>query len=290
MTVTELEEIFIDQMPAFYSRDEAKAIAGLVLQHECKFTNSYYLLHKHQQITTAEEISVIRILDELRLGKPIQYVLAEADFFGLKFNVNSSVLIPRPETEELVDWVIKYITEHNLVHPKILDIGTGSGCIPIVLKCKLPLSVVYGLDVSQEALDVAAKNCELNKIEVNLLQADIFNQNLDMGLMFDIIISNPPYITESEKNQMNDNVLKHEPHLALFVPNDEPLIFYKSIAEFSRRHLSEKGCLFLEINENYADETAIMLNQKGFKTEIRKDLQGKDRFIKAYKIYSLYHA
>ena len=282
MTLADIEEIFLDQMPGFYERDEMKAIVTMAVQHVCGYSKAYFMLHKYTELTLIQETELIRILDELRFGKPVQQVLGEADFFGLRFKVNSSVLVPRPETEELVDWIVNSRKNESITASNILDIGTGSGCIPIALKKNIPSSEVFGLDISQEALDIARQNCELNSVEVNLMLGDILDEALDIKhSMFDIIVSNPPYITESEKINMHQNVLQHEPHIALFVADENPLIFYDSIARFSRSHLSPQGYLFLEINESFGKETCALLSNMGFKTELRRDLQGKDRMIRA---------
>jgi len=283
MTIGEIEEIFIDQMPGFYDREEVKAIASLVVQDVCKVTKSFYMLHKNTDLTLAQEASVIRILDELRFGKPVQHVLEEANFYGLRFKVNSSVLVPRPETEELVDWVISSLKSNEGGSLRILDIGTGSGCIPVSLKKHLPVSEVFAIDISSEALDIARQNCMLNHVDVELIEGDIHNPALDAGGgVFNVIISNPPYVTEAEKQQMSKHVIDYEPHIALFVPDEDPLIFYRAIGEYALKHLEKGGILFLEINENLGNETILLLKDKGFYVELRKDLQGKDRMIKAW--------
>ncbi|MGV3509896.1 MAG: peptide chain release factor N(5)-glutamine methyltransferase [Sphingobacteriaceae bacterium] len=284
MTIADIEEIFIEQMPGYYSHDEVKAIASLAVQHVCKFSKSYYLLHKNTDLLLAQETALIRILDELRFGKPLQHVLGEADFFGLRFKVNSSVLVPRPETEELVEWIINSVKSEQILADSILDIGTGSGCIPIALKKNIPASDVYAVDISEDALAVAKHNCVLNQVEVNLLKGDILDENFKVQhAAFKIIVSNPPYITNLEKEQMHKHVLDHEPHQALFVPDNNPLLFYDAIARFSMSNLSDGGYLFLEINESFGKETLALLENKGFTAELKKDLQGKDRMIRASK-------
>lgn len=285
MTIADIEKIYLEQMPGFYDHDEKKAIASLAVQHVCHFNKSYYQLHKNTDLLLAQEAALIRILDELRFGKPLQHVLGEADFYGLRFKVNSSVLVPRPETEELVDWILNSIKSEGIPSTRILDIGTGSGCIPIALKKNMPSAEVFAIDISEDALKVAQENCVLNQVQINLLHGDILNADLSIkGQEFNIIVSNPPYIRYSEKEQMHPNVLQHDPHEALFVPNDNPLVFYDSIVQFSLKHLSAGGYLFIEINESLGHETAAMLESKGFKTELRQDMQRKDRMIKAVRI------
>ncbi len=225
-------------------------------------------------------------MEELKTGKPLQYVLGETEFYGLRFKVNPSVLIPRPETEELVEWIISDLPKPktSIEGLKIIDIGTGSGCIPISLKKNLPEAQLFALDISPEALDVSIQNAALNQTTVNFIQADILNL-LNKQLIaekFGIIVSNPPYVTDAEKEQMLPNVLQHEPHLALFVPDNDPLIFYKAIADFAIKHLDTTGSLYLEINENLGEETVQLLKQMGFKKIVlRQDLSGKDRMIRS---------
>lgn len=284
MTIAEIEKIYLDQMPGFYDHEEIKEIASLAVQHVCNISKSYYKLHKNKDLLLAQETSLIRILDELRFGKPIQHVLGTADFYGLLFKVNSAVLIPRPETEELVDWILTSIKMENISSNKILDIGTGSGCIPITLKKNMPSSEIFAMDISKNALKIAQENCILNQVQINLLEGDILDVDFQIpDHEFNVIVSNPPYIKQSESEQMHPNVLEYDPHEALFVPDNNPLVFYDSIASFSMNHLTPGGYLFLEINESLGKETAALLETKGFKTEIKKDLQGKERMIRALK-------
>jgi len=284
MTIADIEQIFLEQMPGYYDHEEIKAICSLATLHVCGYSRSYYILHKNTDLTLSQEIALIRILDELRFGKPLQHVLGEADFYGLRFKVNSAVLVPRPETEELVDWIIKSITAGEVSSANILDIGTGSGCIPISLKKNIPLSEVFAIDISDNALKVAKQNCILNDVKLNLIQADILDNNFVINdTRFNLIVSNPPYITHSEKEEMHQNVLQYDPHEALFVPDTNPLLFYEAIVRFSLDNLTDDGVLFLEINESFGSETVALLETKGFKTELRKDMQGKDRMIKAFR-------
>ncbi|WP_207426234.1 peptide chain release factor N(5)-glutamine methyltransferase [Pedobacter sp. SYSU D00535] len=287
MTLAEIESIYIEQLPPMYERDEAKNLAGMAIEHVCGLSRSFIMLHKAHELTMKEETSLIRVLDELRFGIPLQYVLGEADFYGLKLKVNSSVLIPRPETEELVHWVIQdYQTLPESLDKdygiSVLDIGTGSGCIPIAIKKNLPHADVSAFDISDGAIETAIQNAVSNQTEVHFFKADVLDTHLNLlPLTFNVIISNPPYIMESEKEQMHKNVLDHEPASALFVPNDDPLVFYKRIADFSLKHLNAGGALFLEINERLGSAMFEMLNSKGFEVELRKDAQGKDRMVKA---------
>ena len=285
MTIGDIESIYTNQLPPLYEKDEARSLASYAVQSTCGLSKSYVMLHKSHELTLGEETTLIRILDELRVGTPLQYVLGEADFYGLKFKVNSNVLIPRPETEELVFWVLDSAKRDADGDINIIDLGTGSGCIPIAIKKNLPQAEVSACDISQEAIDMAINNAVHNQAEVHFFHADILSPRFSLlPLTFNVIISNPPYIRHSEKVSMHKNVLAHEPHTALFVPDEDPLLYYKSIADFSLKHLSNKGLLFLEINEAFGRETEKMLQAKGFKTEHKKDIQGKDRMIKAWLI------
>jgi len=212
--------------------------------------------------------------------EPIKYILGETEFYGLRLKVNPAVLIPRPETEELVDWIIH---DCNVQNPVILDIGTGSGCIPIALSKNLIGATIESWDISNEALMVARMNAEINKVNIDFIYADVLRLTHPAQKQeFDIIVSNPPYITESEQLLMLKNVLDYEPHVALFVPTADPLIFYRKIADIAITQLNSGGKLFFEINEQFGNETADLLSLKGFKNIVlRKDINGKNRMIKA---------
>jgi release factor glutamine methyltransferase len=223
------------------------------------------------------------ILTGLQQGRPLQYILSEAWFYGLPFEVNEHVLIPRPETEELVDLILK---EHRESAISLLDIGSGSGCIPIALKKNLPAgAMVFGLDVSVEALAVARRNAERLQTSVQFFHCDILNECpniLPSPEKFNVIVSNPPYITPLEKEDMHGNVLDHEPHLALFVEEDKPLIFYEAIALYAQNQLAEGGKLYFEINKLFGQETIALLQRLGFvHIQLKRDLSGNDRIVSA---------
>jgi len=227
------------------------------------------------------------ILEELKKEKPIQYVLGEAWFFGLRFEVDANTLIPRPETEELVQWIIDTITEENSDFNqnslKIIDIGTGSGCIPISLKKELPMTEVSAIDVSDGALEVAQKNALTNNITVHFIKKDILSHTelLLENQKWDIIVSNPPYVRLLEKEEIKKNVLEYEPHLALFVADDDALLFYRKIATLARTSLTENGYLFFEINQYLGAETVALLENLGFKNiQLRQDIYGNNRMIR----------
>ena len=232
------------------------------------------------------------ILAELQQEKPIQYITGEAWFYGLQFEVNENTLIPRPETEELVEWIIE--SQKSKVKSQkfeILDIGTGTGCIPISLKANLPHVNVSAIDVSEKALEVARRNAVSNKVEINFIQTNILEvedlsqlqtPNFQLPTSFDIIVSNPPYVRNLEKQEIKKNVLDYEPHLALFVEDTDALLFYRKIAQLALKNLSPKGLLFFEINQYLGKETVELLENLGFKNiELKKDIYGNDRMVKS---------
>jgi release factor glutamine methyltransferase len=228
-----------------------------------------------------EEIQIWNvILDKLKLEIPIQYILGTTHFYGLEFKVNENVLIPRPETEELVEWIISSaVNMPNFKNVKILDIGTGSGCIAISLAKNIPNAEVFAIDISDKALATAKENADLNKVNVAFTQRNIL-ETKDLEQQFDIIVSNPPYVRNLEKAEIKPNVLANEPHLALFVEDNDALIFYRKIAELATKNLSPEGKLFFEINQYLGKETVELLEKMHFKnSELRKDIYGNDRMI-----------
>lgn len=229
------------------------------------------------QLSESELLLHRSFVKRLLTNEPIQHIIGETEFFGLPFMVNQNVLIPRPETEELIDLILTNNKQSNLT---ILDIGTGTGCIPITLKSNLPLAQVSAIDISKKALATATKNANLNNVEVNFIHKDILTENLNDLPQFDIIISNPPYVLESDKLNMSKNVLDFDPELALFVEDSNPLLFYKRITTLAAEKLNQHGLLFFEIHENFGKETEQLLINAGFtNTNIVKDMQGKDRMV-----------
>jgi release factor glutamine methyltransferase len=219
-------------------------------------------------------------LADLLLHKPVQYVLGEAWFYKLKFKVDQSVLIPRPETEELVNEVFDFIK--TTAQYKIIDIGTGSGCIPISIKKEFPESIITAIDVDEKAIAIASENASTHQTEIDFVQINFLDKiNWNVFEKFDVIISNPPYIPIAEKELMDKNVTIYEPHLALFVPDEQPLLFYESIALFSKTHLSDEGKIFMEVHENLAREVDDLFSQHQFQTEIKKDIFEKERMVMA---------
>ncbi|QNN44321.1 peptide chain release factor N(5)-glutamine methyltransferase [Pedobacter roseus] len=287
MNIGALEEHYKLELAPLYESDEAKTLFSLAAEQVLALSPNKLMMQKYADVSFINMQKFLSILNDLQIGKPIQHILEEAHFYGLVFKVNEHVLIPRPETEELVEWIISVCSIqfalNSFESPKklsVLDIGTGSGCIPITLKKHLSNTRVATLDVSADAIAVAKQNARQIGVDINFINADILTFQSEEK--FDIIVSNPPYIRDLEKNEMHNNVLLHEPHLALFVSDENPLIFYKAIAEFAKTNLKPNGQLFFEINEYLGKETVEMLDGKGFKNiELRKDMQGKDRMVRA---------
>lgn len=266
------------ELKDLYPVNEIDSFVYLIFEHLFNYSRTKLLISMDVEIQEDSYKQILTILSELKSYKPIQYILKETTFFNLPFIVNSNVLIPRPETEELVDWIIQ---ENKNKSIRILDIGTGSGCIAISLAKNLPDSIIFACDISVEALNQAQKNSELNSVDINIMQLDILDSNVQLNEKFDVIVSNPPYITEKEKVLMHKNVLDYEPEQALFVPNENPLVFYEAIINFGLTHLKPKGSIYLEINEAYGKETALLLKKDHFTNiTLKKDINEKDRMLK----------
>lgn len=266
-----------NELKDFYSKNETEGFIRYIFEYIKDYSVSDIIIHDRDMLSDKERNIIKGIVAELKTFKPIQYIFNETEFYGLSFKVNNNVLIPRPETEELVDLMVN---ENVNFKGSIIDVGTGSGCIAISLKKHLKDAEVYGIDISEKALDVAKSNALLNKVNVHFIKMDIFN--CDSLPKFDIIVSNPPYVTEKEKGKMHNNVLKYEPFNALFVPNDDPLKFYRAIAETGQKKLNDHGKIFWEINENYGNECIQLLKDFNFyNIYLRKDINGKDRIISA---------
>lgn len=280
MKLGELEEHFKEELSQQYDGDEARAMFSLAAEHVLKFSPGKLRMMGDSVMDFVHLQKMLSILNDLIIGKPIQYILGEAHFYGLVFIVNENVLIPRPETEELVDWIISDLKLKPTDSIKIFDIGTGSGCIPITLKKHLSEASVSSLDVSTDALEVAQKNAVQLNTPLSFIHSDILKYSSEEK--YDVIVSNPPYIRDLEKAGMHANVLDYEPQLALFVDDNNPLIFYNAIADFAKTNLKPTGNLYLEINEFLSSETIEMLSAKGFASiDLRKDMQFKNRMIKA---------
>ncbi|OIP83752.1 MAG: protein-(glutamine-N5) methyltransferase, release factor-specific [Porphyromonadaceae bacterium CG2_30_38_12] len=259
--------------------NEINSIAKLVLMEVSGYTFTELILNKNTIFSAIQQEKVKYFVDKLTKREPIQYVLGRTEFYGLQFQVNPSVLIPRPETEELVDWVrISFSTQQAL---RLLDIGTGSGCIAISLKSIFAKSEVTAYDISDAALETARQNAKINDCEIDFRQVDILYPPF-WDTKWDSIVSNPPYIPKTEQSELSAHVLDFEPHTALFVPDSQPLIFYEAIAGFALQHLNSGGMLFLEIHRDFGHQIVQLLEKSGFKEVIlRKDLSGNDRMVRA---------
>lgn len=285
MILKTLKRNFSEALVDFYPETEIDSFFNLLSEDVLNMKRVDISLNLYAVVSGKKHEKFQTALKRLQNNEPIQYILGDTEFYGLNFKVNEHVLIPRPETEELVDLILKQTNGNE--HLNILDIGTGSGCIAVSLAKNLPNAKVKALDVSEDALKMARENAEDNTVAVefiegNILEGFITESNVYSG--FDIIVSNPPYVRELEKEHMKTNVLDHEPHLALFVDDENPLQFYEAIVQFAIRNLKQDGNLFFEINEYLGEEMIALLERHNFKNnELIKDLSGKDRMIKASK-------
>lgn len=285
MTLQELKSKFLIEISELYPIEEILSFFFLLVHHKLKLTRADLAIRSNQIVENSELTFFLNAINQLKDEEPIQYIIGETEFYGLPFTVDSNVLIPRPETEELVDWILNEFRIQNS-ELRIIDIGTGSGCIAISLAKHLPKAMVYAVDISKQALQIAKKNANHNNVNIHLIKLDILKPNviqgIDKDLKFDIIVSNPPYVRESEKHEIQKNVLQNEPHQALFVEDANPLIYYDKITDFAKLHLTTNGVLFLEINQYLGKEMVTLLQQKKFKNiELRKDIFGNDRMVKA---------
>lgn len=298
MTLKNFRTYFTDALKEIYPNTEIDTFFFSLLEEKLNLQRVDIVMQPDYLIADANLSELKIILKRLQKEEPIQYILGNTEFYGLPFKVNKNTLIPRPETEELVEWIIKEVKELQsnkiakldaYIIPKkneekslsIIDIGTGTGCIPISLAKNLNNVKISAVDVSSEALKVAQQNATLNTVDVSFLEMDIL-ETKELPQQYNLIVSNPPYVRELEKTEISNNVLENEPHLALFVKDDNPLIFYSKIADLAKSHLKKDGLLFFEINQYLGKETIEMLKQKGFKTiKLKKDLFGNDRMVKA---------
>jgi release factor glutamine methyltransferase len=282
MLLKEYRSTFLEELSSLYDEKEIESFFYIIL--EC-FHNKKRIdlaLNPAMEMDAIELLRWESVLVDLKKQKPIQYIIGETEFYGLPFLVNENTLIPRPETEELVEWLISDFNNSQPAtrNPQLLDIGTGSGCIAISLAKNLSNVQVSAIDVSEKALATAIKNAEINKVEVNFILKNILETN-DLEKEFDIIVSNPPYVRNLEKEEIKPNVFEFEPHLALFVDDNDALLFYRKIAELAQKNLSENGTLYFEINQYLGKETVVLLEHLGFQNiELRKDIYGNDRMIK----------
>lgn len=279
MIISELKESFEHQISGIYTNSEISELFSIFCTQILGMDK--FELRISQNITISKEKTVVfeNVISELKSGKPYQQILGETEFYGLKFYVDENVLIPRPETEELLELAIAEIkkTSFNRHNFKILDIGTGSGIIPIVLKSKFPEAKISAVDFSQKALETAMKNADFHKVEINFIHQNYLEENLSE--VYDIIISNPPYIGIDEENEITDSVKVFEPKMALFSPTSNALVFYEKIAEDCKNHLAENGLVFLEINQKLGEETKALFKEMLSEVHLMKDISGNDRIV-----------
>ena len=279
MKIKEFRFYFVKQLTPLYGIDEATSFFYIILYNIHQLKRTDLALQPDLEMSKLHYKMWNAIISELKTYKPIQYILGETHFFGLRLKVDENTLIPRPETEELVQLILDNPLVHTTKNTKILDIGTGSGCIAIALAKNCLTATVFALDVSEKALDVAKSNATSNQVVVSFAQMDIL-KTAQLGDTFDVIVSNPPYVRQLEKTEIHKNVLHFEPHLALFVDDDDPLLFYKKIAHLAQNHLSENGFLYFEINQYLGKETVDMLKNLNFKNvTLYQDVYGNDRMI-----------
>jgi release factor glutamine methyltransferase len=285
MTIEQVYSDFKEKLKTIYNAREAENISDWVFENATHLKKWERRENKNQELKENVENKIEKYLHQLLIHKPVQYVLNEAWFYKMKFFVDENVLIPRPETEELVEWIISDLKNENNSKPtNIIDIGTGSGCIPIALKKELPHLNITAIDVNEKALAVANKNAENLNATIHFLQINFLDENEWKPLQScDIIVSNPPYIPTSEKEILSKNVTDFEPAVALFVKNNDPYIFYKKISEFAKTHLNESGKIYVEVHEEYANDIKVIFENAGYLSEIKKDIYGKNRMVKAQK-------
>ncbi len=281
MTVQDASYYVLKQLRSIYEEGEAAQVTDWIMEKITGSKKTERMLYKNSTLSHDEEIQLRSCTERLIQHEPVQYILNESWFCGLKFYVDKTVLIPRPETEELVEWIIS-----NCKFPvdelKILDIGSGSGCIPISLKRRLKKAEVWSCDINSDALAVSQKNAAALGTDVNFMLLDFLNTAEQAKLpLFDIVVSNPPYVPEKDKATLKPNVREYEPSTALFVPDNDPLVFYKAIARFGKEHLNKEGNIYCEIHEDLGDAVVRLFNSYGFTNQLKKDMQQKDRMIKS---------
>ena len=285
MNLKDLQNTFHLELDTIYGKAEVDSFFYMLINSYYKISRLKFAIEPEFSVNSND--AILKALNLLKDEKPIQYILGETEFYGLPFKVNAHTLIPRPETEELVEWISSKF-KNKKPEIKVLDVGTGSGCIAISLAKNLPNTKIYALDISKEAINMAKKNAKYNSVDIEFIEANILNDktwNTKLKKMkFDVIVSNPPYVREQEKQLMKPNVLNNEPHLALFVSDEDPLLFYKAITGFAVNSLSEDGMLFFEINEYLGKEMIQLLVANNFKNiELKQDIFKKDRMIKTIK-------
>ncbi len=282
-SIAEITSESVTRLKEIYEEREAMSVVKLILREILEMNNTELAIYKSQGIDEENEKAIKTAVKRSAKGEPVQYILGHTDFAGFKILVDKNVLIPRPETEELVQWVR---FENNISGMQILDACTGSGCIAIALEKLMNNTQVTAIDISKDALKIARENAEELKANTKFIQMNVLDEKSWGNLSsFDIIVSNPPYVLEKEKSLMHENVLKYEPEIALFVPNEDPLLFYKKIGAMAKQKLKVGGSVYFEINEEYGKEVKFLLEKTGFKNvEIKQDIHGKDRFVRGLKM------
>jgi release factor glutamine methyltransferase len=319
MTIHEAQQQLLFQLYHIYDDREAASITDWVMEHITGWKKIDRVLNKKVVLSQPKLDELADITQQLLAHKPVHYILQHAWFYGMKLFVNEHVLIPRPETEELVEWALDCARSLDSARSldfarggsletardgsaerlklgtgsssleggrrfSVLDVGTGSGCIPIALKKKMPSADVYACDISEGALEVAKRNAREQEVEIHFVQLD-FLQEAQRNVLpsFDMIVSNPPYISEQEKTVIDKHVVEYEPHTALFVPESDPLVFYKHLAQFGQTHLQPHGLMLMEIHYLQGEAVRKLFEEKGYEVELKKDMQGNDRMIKVVK-------
>lgn len=279
MSLQDTKQAIKHQLSKVYEAIEMNSIVNILIEEVTGWDALHQNMHKNDPLEPSQEDQLTQYVDQLLTGKPLQYIIGKAWFLGKAFLVNEAVLIPRPETEELVEWIIEYAQIINKPL-NILDIGTGSGCIPISLKQAIPNAHITGIDISKEALAVAEQNAAKYDTAIEWIVLDILHTK-QLKDQYDIIVSNPPYIPLREKTNMQSQVTEHEPTIALFVPDHYPLIFYSKIAHIGKSALKPNGQLFFEIHYDQGEAIIALLDEMGYHAELRQDIYGKDRMVRA---------
>ena len=279
MKILLFKKYFFSELSNSFPKTEIQSFFNILIEHQLKLNRVEIALNPAIEISKIHLDFLQSALSGLKKSVPIQYIIGETEFYGLPFKVTKNVLIPRPETEELVNWVIN--DTKNIANINILDIGTGSGCIAISIAKNVPNAKVFSLDISSKALEIAKENAKLNGVNIQFIEADILDSPKS-NEKFDVIISNPPYVRELEKEEMQKNVLENEPHIALFVRDENPLLFYDKIADFALTNLKQNGSIYFEINQYLGNQTLDLLKSKGFQNiKLKKDIFGANRMLKA---------
>lgn len=279
MNLEEFYKLIQVKLDRKFDKNEVEEFFFRLIDHYCQVDRLKYILNSKLELNKIEEVNLVRSIKFLEKESPIQYITGQTQFMGMNFTVNKNVLIPRPETEELVRWIVQDLHSNK----RVLDIGTGSGCIATSLSKLMDNCIVFGWDISSDALDIASKNSKNNSVNVKYDLVDITYEK-QCSEKFDIIVSNPPYVTQDDKLLMSKNVISYEPHIALFVKENDPLFFYKKILNFSKKNLISNGTIYFEINENFSKQVNKLLKKEGFHDIIvRKDFRGKYRMVKAIK-------